>query len=108
MKKALAAVLLVAVAIVLIAIGCKRKEESEGKYRIAVIPKGTTHVFWKSIHAGALKAKQELGDSGLEVEIIWVTWGLRQLWPTFTAGRWKKESTPARWWRLHKICMIRR
>lgn len=33
---------------------------------IAVIPKGTTHVFWQSIHAGANKAAQELG-----VTIIW-------------------------------------
>jgi ribose transport system substrate-binding protein len=33
---------------------------------LAVIPKGTTHEFWKSIHAGALKAAEELG-----VEIIW-------------------------------------
>jgi ribose transport system substrate-binding protein len=38
----------------------------EEKLTIAVIPKGTTHVFWKSIHAGAAKAGQELG-----VEIIW-------------------------------------
>lgn len=37
------------------------------KLRIAVIPKGTTHVFWKSVHAGAEKAARELGD----VEIIW-------------------------------------
>jgi len=34
--------------------------------RIAVIPKGTTHTFWKSIEAGAREAGQELG-----VEIIW-------------------------------------
>ena len=34
--------------------------------RIAVIPKGTTHEFWKSIHAGAAKAADELS-----VEIIW-------------------------------------
>jgi ribose transport system substrate-binding protein len=34
--------------------------------RIAVIPKGTTHEFWKSIRAGALRAAGELG-----VEIIW-------------------------------------
>jgi ribose transport system substrate-binding protein len=27
---------------------------------IAVIPKGTTHEYWKSIHAGALQAAQEL------------------------------------------------
>ncbi len=71
MKKALAVVVFVAIAVVFIAIGCKRKEESEGKYRIAVIPRGTTRVFWKSIHAGAVKAEQELKDSGLEVEIIW-------------------------------------
>lgn len=37
------------------------------KLRIAVIPKGTTHVFWKSVHAGAEKAAKELGD----VEILW-------------------------------------
>ncbi|MBL7154664.1 MAG: substrate-binding domain-containing protein [Phycisphaerae bacterium] len=41
------------------------------KYRIAVIPKGTTHIFWKSIHAGAIKARQELTAAGLDVEIIW-------------------------------------
>jgi len=29
--------------------------------RIAVVPKGTTHDFWKSIHAGAIKAEKELG-----------------------------------------------
>jgi len=34
--------------------------------KIAVIPKGTTHEFWKSVHAGANKAGRELG-----VEIIW-------------------------------------
>jgi ribose transport system substrate-binding protein len=33
---------------------------------IAVIPKGTTHVFWQSIHAGAQQAATELG-----VDIIW-------------------------------------
>jgi ribose transport system substrate-binding protein len=33
---------------------------------IAVIPKGTTHVFWQSIHAGAIKASREL-----DVDIIW-------------------------------------
>jgi ribose transport system substrate-binding protein len=34
--------------------------------RIAVIPKGTTHEFWKSVHAGAVKASRERG-----VEIVW-------------------------------------
>jgi ribose transport system substrate-binding protein len=34
--------------------------------KIAVIPKGTTHSFWKSVEAGARQAGGELG-----VEIIW-------------------------------------
>jgi ribose transport system substrate-binding protein len=33
----------------------------------AVIPKGTTHEFWKSVHAGAVNAANELGD----IEILW-------------------------------------
>jgi ribose transport system substrate-binding protein len=36
------------------------------KLQIAVIPKGTTHVYWKSVQAGAEKAGKEL-----DVEIIW-------------------------------------
>src|SRR5436853_5428415 len=40
-------------------------------YTIAVIPKGTTHEFWKAIHAGAVKAQEELTASGTKVEIIW-------------------------------------
>ena len=40
-------------------------------YQIAVIPKGTTHEFWKSIHAGAEKAKLELAAQGIAVNIIW-------------------------------------
>lgn len=39
---------------------------AEEKLKIAVIPKGTTHVFWKSVEAGALAAGKELG-----VEIVW-------------------------------------
>ena len=39
--------------------------------KIVVIPKGTTHEFWKSIHAGAIKAKQELEGEGQSVKIIW-------------------------------------
>ncbi|HXG46015.1 MAG TPA: substrate-binding domain-containing protein, partial [Methylomirabilota bacterium] len=40
-------------------------------YTIAVIPKGTTHEFWKSINAGAIKAQRELNDRGIKVQIIW-------------------------------------
>src|ERR1044071_315950 len=38
---------------------------------IAVIPKGTTHEFWKSVNAGAVKAEQELNAQGVPVKIIW-------------------------------------
>ena len=41
------------------------------KLTIAVIPKGTTHEFWKSIHAGSKKAASELTAQGTEVEVIW-------------------------------------
>jgi ribose transport system substrate-binding protein len=40
-------------------------------YNIAVIPKGTTHEFWKSINAGAVKAQRELAAAGIPVNIIW-------------------------------------
>src|SRR5438270_4798910 len=40
-------------------------------YTIAVIPKGTTHEFWKSINAGAVKAQRELDSKGTKVSIIW-------------------------------------
>ena len=38
---------------------------------IAVIPKGTSHEFWKSIHAGAIQASEELAKAGDSVHIIW-------------------------------------
>src|SRR5262249_42278785 len=41
------------------------------KLTIAVIPKGTTHEFWKSIHAGSNKAASELTAKGNDVEGIW-------------------------------------
>jgi ribose transport system substrate-binding protein len=40
---------------------------AEGSLRIAVIPKGFSHEFWKSVHFGAVKAADEIGD----VEILW-------------------------------------
>lgn len=47
------------------ATGCTKKTGPR-KLQIAVVPKGTTHEFWKSIHAGAIRAAQEL-----DVDIIW-------------------------------------
>src|SRR4029434_2587128 len=56
-------------------LSCTKPGESttDGKKRltIAVIPKGTSHEFWKSIHAGSLKAAKELSAQGTEVEVIW-------------------------------------
>ena len=40
-------------------------------FKVAVIPKGLTHEFWKSIHAGAIKASRDLEAEGVAVEIIW-------------------------------------
>jgi ribose transport system substrate-binding protein len=51
--------------LVVFAGACGARESSEGT-TIAVIPKGTSHVFWQSIHAGAEKAAREHG-----VNIIW-------------------------------------
>jgi len=58
------------VGLAILAAAC-RPERSDGRasikpLRIAVIPIGTTHEFWKSVHAGALTAAKELG-----VEILW-------------------------------------
>ncbi|PYS70463.1 MAG: sugar ABC transporter substrate-binding protein [Acidobacteria bacterium] len=53
------------------AFGCNRSKTNAKKLTIAVIPKGTSHEFWKSIHAGAIKAQRELSTNGAPVEIIW-------------------------------------
>lgn len=50
--------------------GCGKKADNHA-LTVAVIPKGTTHEFWKSIHAGAVKAQRELADQGVAVEVIW-------------------------------------
>jgi len=58
---------------VIAALSCNRSGSKGGKKKltIAVIPKGTSHEFWKSIHAGAIKAAKELSSTGSEVEVIW-------------------------------------
>lgn len=55
----------------LMALACHQLPAQERTYTIAVIPKGTTHEFWKSIHAGAVKAQRELATEGVKVEVIW-------------------------------------
>ena len=53
--------------------GSEQKAAGSGarSYTLGVIPKGTTHEFWKSIHAGANQAAQELTAAGDTVRIIW-------------------------------------
>jgi ribose transport system substrate-binding protein len=49
------------------AVACGRSGPTkDGRLTIAVVPKGTSHVFWQSIHAGAARAGKELG-----VNIVW-------------------------------------
>ena len=62
MKKLLASLLALAALAVL---------PAAAPLNIAVIPKGTTHEFWKAINAGAVKAQRELAAQGVTVNIIW-------------------------------------
>ena len=57
-----AIVVLVLVALVGVS-GCDKSDAPKSKTRrIAVIPKGMTHEFWKAVEAGARKAAAEIGD----------------------------------------------
>jgi ribose transport system substrate-binding protein len=61
-------ILLLAFIIGICLTGCSKKDAASENERltIAVIPKGTIHEFWKTVHAGAEMAGQELG-----VDILW-------------------------------------
>jgi ribose transport system substrate-binding protein len=57
-----------------LALGCSKRTAPApagsgtpaARLRLAMIPKGTTHEFWKSVHAGAVKAAHEL-----DVDLVW-------------------------------------
>lgn len=67
MKKPLPIIIvLVLIAIVFIWIGIASKGKQSSRRRIAVVPKGTTHIFWQSVRRGAEKAGEEA-----DVEIFW-------------------------------------
>ncbi|MGH7618822.1 MAG: ABC transporter substrate-binding protein [Gemmatimonadaceae bacterium] len=62
------------VSLAFVAIACSSQgaaKSGKGPLTLAVIPKGTSHEFWKSIHAGAVQAQQELTAAGDSVRIIW-------------------------------------
>jgi len=50
----------------LAAIACLNSCKRDTRKAIAVIPKGNAHLFWQSVHAGAVKAARESG-----VEVVW-------------------------------------
>jgi ribose transport system substrate-binding protein len=69
-----AALLLLLSLLVCAAPACRRSGEPPGqgkRLRIAFVPKGTTHEFWRTIHAGAVKAQRDLAARGVDVELIW-------------------------------------
>src|ERR1700734_2148757 len=53
---------LACLALLFVSTACNRSTQ----LRIAVIPKGQTHIFWQSVHAGAVKAGNEMG-----AQILW-------------------------------------
>lgn len=62
----------VVLALAIVCSACSRSGETTARsYSLAVIPKGTTNEFWKSTHAGAVKAAQELKGKGVDVSLIW-------------------------------------
>jgi ribose transport system substrate-binding protein len=66
MQRLTGIVALLLAALVLCSCGKNDQSKSSGALTVAVIPKGTTHEFWKAIHAGANKAAKEAG-----IEVIW-------------------------------------
>lgn len=56
---------------VLLAVGLGLPAQAAAPLTIAVVPKGTTHEFWKAVNAGAFKARDELRARGRQIEVIW-------------------------------------
>ncbi len=56
-------------------VACRGAEGPKGgagrPLRIAFVPKGTTHEFWRTMHAGAVKAQRDLLAKGVHVELTW-------------------------------------
>lgn len=56
---------------ILLSLASCSSNQPSNALRVAMIPKGSSHVFWKSVHAGAIKAQRELAAEGTMVELIW-------------------------------------
>jgi ribose transport system substrate-binding protein len=52
-------------------LACSGGQSGTKKFTIAVIPKGTTHQFWKSVYAGAKKSADDYKAQGIDVDLIW-------------------------------------
>lgn len=50
---------------------CTGQTSGSKKFTIAVVPKGTTHPFWKSVNAGAAKAAADYKAQGVDIDLIW-------------------------------------
>jgi ribose transport system substrate-binding protein len=54
---------------------CRQAEGPKGSVgkplHVAFVPKGTTHEFWRTMHAGAIKAQRDLLAKGIHVDLIW-------------------------------------
>ncbi|MGA8608827.1 MAG: substrate-binding domain-containing protein [Candidatus Sulfotelmatobacter sp.] len=59
------------ICLVAIMAACSKPAQVGKHYTVAVIPMGSTHEYWKSFHAGAVKAVQDLAGQGTKVDIIW-------------------------------------
>src|SRR5437899_369800 len=64
-------ILFAALALIAGTSNCNRSSSGNKLLTIAVVPQGSTHEFWKSIHAGAVKATQDLKQEGVEINLIW-------------------------------------
>jgi ribose transport system substrate-binding protein len=61
---------------------CQHRHNGSGKLTIGVVPKGANHIFWQTVHAGAIKAAREFDaevewnapavevDSSRQIEIV--------------------------------------
>jgi ribose transport system substrate-binding protein len=72
----------VCLALLLACAGCQRSNQTPGKPVVGVVPKGASHIFWQTVHAGAIKAGREYGfdvewnapttevDASRQIEIV--------------------------------------